>query len=173
MAKKTKICNHCEKKKPIDQFSRNCTKKDGRDGACKVCMKAFRRKWRLSEKGKVSERKYRKSKNGKATSKKSQEKYMKKHRGTKKYKDICRERHLKYDSGITPLQYNEMLKQQGGGCAICGGVNASGKRLAVDHCHTTGKIRGLLCTACNSGLGHFHDDINNLASAIKYLSREL
>jgi len=137
----------------------------------KISTKKYKRKYRLSKKGKATDRRYNKSKKGKISRKKAQEKYMKEHRGTKKYKEICRKHHLKHDSGITPLQYNEILKQQGGGCAICGGVNTNGKRLAVDHCHKTGKNRGLLCTACNSGLGHFHDDINNLASAIKYLSR--
>ena len=65
-----------------------------------------------------------------------------------------------------------MFEKQGGCCAICGGVNVNGRRLAVDHEHETGKVRGLLCDKCNLAIGLF-DDINNLASAIKYLSREL
>ena len=48
-------------------------------------------------------------------------------------------------------------------------VCTTGKRLAVDHCHKTGKIRGLLCTKCNIGLGYFNDDVILLKNSIRYL----
>jgi len=72
--------------------------------------------------------------------------------------------------GLTPDQYSQMLEQQGGGCAICG-VTPNGKRLAVDHCHTTGKVRGLLCSPCNTGLGVFKDNTDLLHNAVKYLEK--
>jgi hypothetical protein len=58
-------------------------------------------------------------------------------------------------------------------CAICGSEetnNIKTNKMYVDHCHETGKVRGLLCNGCNSGLGHFKDSINNLKLAIEYLS---
>lgn len=75
--------------------------------------------------------------------------------------------------GITLAQYNEMLEAQDYKCAICGNEDeVEGRRLAIDHCHTTGKIRGLLCGKCNRGLGLFYDNTTALAKAIKYLTKE-
>lgn len=81
---------------------------------------------------------------------------------------------LIFQYGITLAEYEQMLVDQDGMCAVCHGpevVNRSGKiiSLAVDHCHSTGKVRGLLCRACNSGIGHFADDIERIMSAIEYL----
>ena len=65
-----------------------------------------------------------------------------------------------------------MLSQyQGGGCAICGiTVDPTHKQLSVDHCHNSGKVRGLLCTLCNTALGSFKDDPELLQKAINYVS---
>jgi hypothetical protein len=87
----------------------------------------------------------------------------------KQSKNNGRNYQLYRDYGITEFQYNLILKSQNGNCAICGGVNASGKALAVDHCHETNKIRGLLCDNCNPGLGYFKDDKTLLLKAITYL----
>lgn len=73
--------------------------------------------------------------------------------------------------GMTPEQYNESLKKIQA-CEICGkSIEDNGRGLAIDHCHTTGNFRGMLCTNCNTALGLFHDDINTLKSAIKYLRK--
>lgn len=61
-----------------------------------------------------------------------------------------------------------MLTSQGGTCAICHGTATVG-RLAVDHCHLTGKVRGLLCTNCNTALGKLKDSKELLLNAINYL----
>lgn len=70
--------------------------------------------------------------------------------------------------------YNELLKKQGGKCALCEkplskltGAGGAG----IDHCHNTGKVRGLLCTGCNAGLGCFRDDKEILRKALAYLER--
>lgn len=73
----------------------------------------------------------------------------------------------KYLIGID--EYEAMLEAQGGACAICGGVNADGRKLFIDHDHLTGAVRGLLCNRCNRGIGNLRDDITLLASAIVYL----
>jgi fructose-1,6-bisphosphatase len=69
------------------------------------------------------------------------------------HKEEVMSRQLKRNFGITLAEYDQMLEDQHGICAICGGVNPDGKRLAVDHDHETGKVRGLLCTSCNTRLG--------------------
>lgn len=79
--------------------------------------------------------------------------------------------------GLTQAQFDVLLAVQGGKCAICGGDqndhHASGRqqRMTVDHCHTTKKVRGLLCGSCNRGLGDFKDDPERLRKAAEYLER--
>lgn len=67
--------------------------------------------------------------------------------------------------GLEPADYEALLTQQNGLCAICGAL----ERLVVDHDHETGTVRGLLCAPCNKGIGHLRDDPNVLASALAYL----
>ena len=77
---------------------------------------------------------------------------------------------LKSSYGITLAYFNGMLELQNSVCAICNEPQ-KGKYLAVDHCHETGKVRGLLCENCNKALGQFHDNITLLKSAIAYLEK--
>jgi hypothetical protein len=78
---------------------------------------------------------------------------------------------LRSNYGMTVEQYNELFESQNGCCAICGRHQSIQKKaLAVDHDHQTGKIRGLLCSACNTGIGNMHDDEQTLLNAIKYLA---
>ena len=70
-------------------------------------------------------------------------------------------------------EYDNMLLEQNGVCAICENENPPNSgSLAVDHNHTTGEVRGLLCIMCNRGLGNFYDNIQNLSCAIQYLSKD-
>jgi len=74
--------------------------------------------------------------------------------------------------GITLQDYNNMFKEQGGCCAICGKHQTdTAKRLYVDHCHTSGKVRQLLCQQCNSMLGFAKDNTRTLEAAIKYINK--
>jgi hypothetical protein len=81
----------------------------------------------------------------------------------------CRASQLKYRFGITPADYDRLLQKQEGACAICGCKCTTGKRLAVDHDHETGAVRGLLCLPCNTALGAFKDQPELLRAAISYL----
>lgn len=76
------------------------------------------------------------------------------------------EAHLKARYGITGAEWKELFDLQGGECAIC---KEHTETFHVDHCHETGKVRGLLCRACNIGLGHFRDNIVLLRQAAEYL----
>jgi glycerol-3-phosphate dehydrogenase len=72
--------------------------------------------------------------------------------------------------GLTTAEVELMKTIQSNKCCICK-VDFDNIKMCVDHCHTTGKVRGLLCDRCNTGLGAFKDDVNSLANAINYLKR--
>jgi hypothetical protein len=74
--------------------------------------------------------------------------------------------------GINADQYEAMLNEQNHVCAICSKQDICNRDLAVDHCHTTKRVRGLLCTNCNMALGKFQDDLQNLLNAVEYLKRD-
>ncbi len=97
---------------------------------------------------------------------------VKRSKGCKR-KDFSRRAYLKRTYAITQEEYDEMWKKQGCKCAICGSSDTTKKLPAIDHCHNTGKIRGILCENCNRGLGMFHDDIGKMQSAIDYLKYHL
>lgn len=83
--------------------------------------------------------------------------------------------------GLTPESYQALYESQGGLCAICGTEGTSdviphhvraatgASRLNIDHCHETGKVRGLLCNLCNTGIGHLKDSPDLLRAALRYL----
>ncbi len=71
-------------------------------------------------------------------------------------------------SNMTYKDFKVLLNKQKNGCAICGKIETK-RRLSVDHCHKTGRIRGLLCQLCNTSLGGFKDNPKLLKKAIKYL----
>ncbi len=72
--------------------------------------------------------------------------------------------------GITVAQYTTLLHQQGGACAICRTIDWAPRGPVIDHCHATGKVRGILCGHCNTSLGGFRDNQLSLQRAIKYLA---
>ncbi len=82
-----------------------------------------------------------------------------------------RERHLIRKYGVTLDDYQRMLTVQDGRCAICKCEEHTQhyRVFHVDHCHATGRVRGLLCGGCNHILGHLKDDANKMRSAIAYL----
>ena len=82
----------------------------------------------------------------------------------------------KYRYGITLDDYERMFTEQGGVCKICRSSDTGRKQsahFAVDHCHKTGKIRGLLCLKCNKGLSDFDENFEIFDAAIKYLKEHL
>jgi hypothetical protein len=87
-----------------------------------------------------------------------------------KYRETAGYRNRRYLAkyGVTIEWYEKQLLKQNGACAIC--LRPPKGRLAIDHCHDTGRVRGLLCFDCNSGLGKFADDIVRLHRAAAYLT---
>ena len=80
-----------------------------------------------------------------------------------------RKAYIKCVYGVSAEQYDTMLNEQGGVCYICRNACPTGRRLSIDHDHTTGAIRALLCRGCNVGLGHFKDNTDLLLKAVDYL----
>lgn len=93
------------------------------------------------------------------------------------YKRSEYDKHLRDKYGISEQDYERLLVEQGGRCAICRTDNPpswKGRKRAtwhIDHDHATGVVRGLLCFNCNSGLGHFKDSDARLIAAADYLRR--
>lgn len=88
-----------------------------------------------------------------------------------KHPDKQRNSALRRSYGITLKEYDAMLAQQGGTCAICFGPPNLKGRFFVDHDHETNKVRSLLCGTCNAGLGQFRESPEILNSAIAYLKK--
>ena len=77
------------------------------------------------------------------------------------------QRSVKYRYGLNPDEHKALSEEQNHQCAIC----KADTKLVVDHSHTTNKVRGLLCSSCNHGLGNFKDDISTLLRAVSYLEK--
>jgi hypothetical protein len=144
-----KICRCCSKEKTKDLFVKNHVFKDGIDTICLECSRNKVKIWRKEnpEKRKIQQQKESK-------------------------KDYAHNKHLKHNFNITRKEYLEMFTAQEGNCAICNKNQLDfTKRLSVDHCHTTGKIRQLLCSSCNSVLGFAKEDSTILQNAINYIEK--
>jgi hypothetical protein len=186
-----KRCRRCETEKPLESFGPLIAARDGKTSNCKECLNLVERQKRAGTY--VNIKKVFPS-NGvtKKCSKCLEEKDLncfsaKAHGGgdgfrawckkcavdynlqySKKNRHVQRGARLKREFNLSIEQYDEMLKNQDGHCAICG--NGQGKRrLAVDHNHITGVVRGLLCSNCNVGIGSFKENTENLKRAIEYL----
>ena len=89
---------------------------------------------------------------------------------SKEKKLLFKENNLKRNYDLTQEEYNKILLEQGNKCIICGkDQSESQKAFAVDHNHITGRVRGILCSWCNTGIGLFKDDPKTLYRAIQYL----
>lgn len=139
-----KICTRCGKDKPLDAYSPNRGGKLGLLSNCRSCMVERNR-----------ERK---------TNPRPPHRPM----GIKAQRRFANLRPY----GMTPQQYDSMLAEQGGCCAICGSTDNGDSRFDtfyVDHSHESGTVRGILCRGCNAGLGQFKDNPDLLLAAAAYL----
>lgn len=149
-------CPRCKTEKPINEFVKRSDRKSG-VSCCKDCeltrKSNYARLYRARNREiiRIKDREY-----------------------SKKFPERRRRTNLKRFYKITPEKYDEMLVKQDNKCLLCGYLHRpdSKKRedkLQIDHCHTRGHVRGLLCAQCNKGLGCFKDDISTLLKAIQYL----
>lgn len=139
-----KICGKCKLQKEFSFFHKATREKDGYQTWCKQCRSG----WKVEDKRLKDKNRYHSNKDG--------------------YRNDWYLRTY----GITLEQYNIMLAKQNNVCAICKKECTSGRKLAVDHCHTTNHVRGLLCINCNRGLGYFKDSSSLLLDAQNYLEKK-
>jgi len=161
-----KRCTKCGEVKPFSGFYRAAGMRDGYRNDCKSCNLAAKHERHAANPGPARERALRWKRD-------NPERYQ---RRQKAYKDSGRKRvadrksHLKRTFGLNEADYDRILAQQGGGCAICGRLPGS-RNLHIDHDHESGEVRGLLCFACNVAIGHLRDDPMIASKLIGYLDR--
>lgn len=145
-----KLCKHCGETKPLTDFYPHKRTRDGAQYWCKECQKkAVVSGYRNNpEKHRIYNREW-----------------------GRRYPDKKADIALKTRLGLPHGTYATMLAAQDGKCAICGRTEPGGRtrRFHVDHDEATGKIRGLLCSPCNTGIGQLQHDPNLILSAIEYL----
>lgn len=134
-----RICNNCNIEQSIDQF-----------GPYKLRGKVVRR-------GKCN----------KCRREESRKRYAENPHIQERMKKNARDHRIRKVYGLESEDVEQMISNQDNKCAICK-VEFS-KLPNIDHCHTTGKVRGILCWQCNTGLGQFKDDPIRLRNAAKYL----
>ena len=185
-----KECRHCRTVKALEAFDRSKDGLQGRAARCKDCRRAYNRAaYYRKRDGTPALRPLRSTGQPKACldcgqvqepdaffrstrSSDGRSSYCKPCHGvrvqaSKDKKGGSRDYHLRLRYGITAAEADAMLESQGGRCASCRERPAQ----HVDHDHLTGKVRGMLCSCCNQGLGSFRDDARHLRRAIDYLER--
>lgn len=146
-----KTCQRCNVDKLPMDFHKNKRQIDGLHPVCVACRGEYykKNKQKLKPKPKESSKKYRDNN-----------------------KEKIKNYYLIQRFGISLEQFNTMAIKQNNVCKICSNVE-NGRALAVDHCHKTGQIRGLLCSACNIGLGKFRDSTDFIKKALEYLENSV
>jgi hypothetical protein len=142
--KTTHTCTICKAEKALFDFPMRKTHRPGKPvSQCTACRVAYNKEYRAKNKDRVLE--------------------------------IERKSKLKMTYGITVEQYDALLTRQNSKCAVCAAKKPGGrtKMFFIDHCHNSGKVRGLLCMRCNTGLGLFLDNPKFLSNAISYLKENL
>lgn len=162
----TKTCTKCDTSLPIEMFPIRNKSTGRRHSWCGQCLKSYKAElWQANKEAMKSYKKewYEKNKEGQKA--KCRQRY---HNGDKiQHAETVWRNKLIREFGITQDQYELMLSEQHGVCKICG--QKDNRRLAVDHCHQTGNVRGLLCRHCNTAIGLFDDDPSLLRKAANYL----
>lgn len=169
-----KHCSACKRRKALDEFGKNRSMPDGHAAHCTACKRRMSAESRERHRETLRLRQQEWRKNNLELAKQlDRDRYAENKSGRRHY---SRARRLRANYGITLEQFDQMAAEQKYACAICGEHPAPvGKHnrdtLNVDHDHSTGKVRGLLCVSCNLGLGNFGENPARLLRAMDYLAR--
>ena len=147
-----KPCPKCGERKPLGDFGKSTRSPHGISTYCKPCTNQMQVDRRATPEGAQAHRD-----------------------GSKKWREANNDRHkdnnARWKYGVEHGTYDTVLAKQGGVCAICKTTEPGNgmERFAIDHCHGSKLVRGLLCNSCNNGLGRFKDDPVRLRKAADYL----
>ena len=168
----TKRCTRCETTQSLDQFLTIFKRgKETLSSWCRACRTEAAREHRHAqpELYRASDRRRYAERTQSPEYRKYQREYKRMRRRTESGKREIRKFQLAAKYGLTPEDYDRMLAEQDGVCAICKSPPEPEKFLHIDHCHATNRVRRLLCPECNRGLGAFCDDVVRLLAAADYL----
>jgi hypothetical protein len=165
--RKKKRCVRCKKKKFLDEFYKNLSRRDGRQSHCAECHRTYMKKY---------------SKIAYARDKQDPVRHAQiiakrtawRKRNPERARRNARRWRIKQQYGLTMEAYEKLINKTH--CEICRqpfstSRTSSRRRRCVDHCHTSNKIRGVICSGCNVGLAHFVDSSSLLRAAAAYLER--
>lgn len=138
-----KKCTKCGEQKPLSQFSKHKSGKNGIRAQCKLCISLARFETCVRKPKRTAE----------------------------ETKNLYKSRAFKKKYGISKEDFYDLRLKQNNKCAICKNTLENDKKSHMDHCHDTGKLRGVLCTTCNVGLGMFKDSLSLLKSAVTYIKK--
>lgn len=163
-----KICTKCKIEKPSSEFHADAKSKDRLYFYCKDCRREYNREWDLKNPGRRAEL-------DRINAAKNPEQYRARRRRDSKNYGIRNPDKLFASSlrrfGLAVEAYQQLLKAQNGVCAICQKLCTIYSRLSVDHDHATGKVRGLLCQACNTSIARMDESPVTLRRAAEYLEK--
>jgi hypothetical protein len=146
-------CTRCGEWKPLEDFYKHKKTKSGRNSHCKACENKRSAGFRATDRFKEWESEYKQTDRAKTAIRRSR-----------------RKADLKKKYGMSPDDYEAMLKKQNGVCAVCGRVDPKPTHcLSVDHDHKTGATRELLCSTCNTILGFVDDNLEWLQKLMDYV----
>lgn len=176
-----KICTRCGESKPLTDFYQHPKMRDGRYNQCIVCRREYIDGWNRANRDWIRERERARRETPEYKARKNElnqraQANRRKRMGDAEYKAAHNRKamvgRLKATHGLTVEDIEKLLAEQGHACAICRApMTLTGNR-NVDHDHETGRIRGLLCGRCNTGLGNFRDQPALIESAMAYLGLE-
>jgi len=158
-------CSKCGQYKNPSEFIKDKNTTRGYVYMCKPCWNEYYEEPKRKDK----RRAYQRERNKKLYSKNRDEILKKAREKNKQDPEAQMFRMYKYKYGLTREDYIKLMENQGGSCAICGNKFSESIKAHVDHCHTTDVVRGLLCGACNRGIGLLKEDPKIFQSAADYL----
>jgi len=173
VTKRTKQCGKCGQELPLEKFNKNKKTKDGLQQECRKCMNRRNREHykKNRERLLLQKREY----NRTEQAQKIRRDYRKKNRGRilQQVNGYYKTEHgqtvrLEYMYGVTLEQHRQMYIDQNGCCKLCNS-SVPYDKIDTDHDHKTGKVRGLLCRACNIGIGQLGDTVEGVIRAVEYL----
>ncbi|MGH9279811.1 MAG: endonuclease domain-containing protein [Acidimicrobiales bacterium] len=160
-----KRCSKCGELRPLTDFYKAKGTRDGLRGDCRQCFQA-RAKARYPL---VRDQAIERSRKWREDNLDRFRENQRRMRAKPEFKERARAGHLQRKYGMTLEEYDTLFSSQGGGCAICGRLPSPGTSLHIDHDHSTGRVRGLLCFRCNNSLGDLDDDPDLFEAAARYL----